>query len=116
MGDKFLPYQSANNNCQIFVMGVLSGNGLNNSERTSFVKQNTKSIFKNNPALRKFANTLTDIGGYANAIVQSVDLHKNTKNKKSIRDVIDMPEPTPKALEIKEPEAEVKTEPPEEKT
>ena len=116
MGDKFLPYQSANNNCQIFIMGVLSGNGLNNSERTSFVKQDTKSIFKNNPVLRKFANTLTDIGGYANAIVQSVDLHKNTKNKKSIRDVIDMPEPTPKALEIKEPEAEVKTEPPEEKT
>jgi hypothetical protein len=116
MGDKFLPYQSANNNCQIFIMGVLSGNGLNNSERTSFVKQDTKSIFKNNPVLRKFANTLTDIGGYANAIVQSVDLHKNTKNKKSIRDVIDMPEPTPKALEIKAPEAEVKTEPPEEKT
>lgn len=116
MGDKFLPYQSANNNCQIFIMGVLSGNGLNNSERTSFVKQDTKSIFKNNPVLRKFANTLTDIGGYANAIIQSVDLHKNTKNKKSIRDVIDMPEPTPKALEIKAPEAEIKTEPPEEKT
>lgn len=111
MGDKFLPYQSANNNCQVFILGVLSGNDFNNSERTSFVKQDTKSIFKNNPALRKFANTLTDIGGYANAIIQSVDLHKNTKNKKTIRDVIAMPEPTPKALEIKEPEAEVKIEP-----
>ena len=108
MGARFLPYQSASNNCQVFIMGVLDGNGLNNSERTSFVKQDTKSIFKNNPALRKFANTLTDIGGYANAIVQSVDLHKNTKNKKSIRDIIDMPEPTPKALEIKAPDAEIK--------
>ena len=116
MGDKFLPYQSANNNCQIFIMGVLSGNGLNNSERTSFVKQDTKSIFKNNPVLRKFANTLTDIGGYANAIVQSVDLHKNTKNKKSIRETLEMSEPTPKALEIKAPDAEIKTEPPEKKT
>jgi len=72
MGDRFLPYQSASNNCQVFIMGVLDGNGLNNSERSSFVKQDTKSIFSNNPALRKFANTLTDIGGYGNATLQEI--------------------------------------------
>ena len=72
MGDRFLPYQSASNNCQVFIMGVLDGNGLNNSERTSFVKQDTKSIFAKNPALRKFANTLTDIGGYGNATLQEI--------------------------------------------
>ena len=72
LGDKFLPYQSASNNCQYFIMGVLDGNGLNNSERTSFVKQDTKAIFESNPALRKFANTLTDIGGYGNAIIGEV--------------------------------------------
>jgi len=72
MGDRFLPYQSASNNCQVFIIGVLDGNGLNNSERTSFVKQNTKAIFENNPALRKFANTLTDIGGYGNATLQEI--------------------------------------------
>ena len=72
MGDKFLPYQSASNNCQYFILGVLDGNGLNNSERTSFVKQDTKSIFAKNPALRKFANTLTDIGGYGNATLQEI--------------------------------------------
>ena len=72
MGDKFLPYQSASNNCQVFIMGVLDGNGLNNSERTAFVKQDTKAIFEKNPALRKFANTLTDIGGYGNAAIQEI--------------------------------------------
>ena len=72
MGDKFLPYQSASNNCQYFIMGVLDGNGLNNLERTSFLKQDTKAIFEKNPALRKFANTLTDIGGYGNAIIGEV--------------------------------------------
>jgi len=72
MGDKFLPYQSASNNCQYFIMGVLDGNGLNNAERTSFVKQDTKAIFQKNPALRKFANTLTDIGGYGNATLQEI--------------------------------------------
>ena len=71
MGDRFLPYQSASNNCQVFIMGVLDGNGFNNSERASFVKQDTKSIFANNPVLRKFANTMTDIGG-CNAALQEI--------------------------------------------
>jgi len=97
MGARFLPYQSASNNCQVFIMGVLDGNGLNNSDLTSFVKQDTKSIFKNNPVLRKFANTLTDIGGYANAIIQSTDLHRNSTPNKTISDVLT---PTP-ALESK---------------
>lgn len=70
MGDRFLPYQSNSNNCQVFIMSVLTSNGLNNSELTSFVKQDTRSIFKNNPVLRKFANTLTDLGGYFNAVLQ----------------------------------------------
>jgi len=70
MGDRFLPYQSNSNNCQVFIMGVLTANGLNSPELTTFVKQDTRSIFKNNPILRKFANTLTDIGGYMNALLQ----------------------------------------------
>jgi len=98
MGARFLPYQSASNNCQVFIMGVLDGNGLNNSDLTSFVKQDTKSIFKNNPVLRKFANTLTDIGGYANAIIQSTDLHRNSTPNKTIADVLT---PPPPALESK---------------
>jgi len=89
MGDKFLPYQSASNNCQYFIMGVLDGNGLNNSERTSFVKQDTKAIFEKNPALRKFANTLTDIGGYGNALIQEVskpiDAIREATKPKTIR-------------------------------
>ena len=94
IGDRFLPYQSASNNCQVFIMGVLDGNGLNNSELTSFVKQDTKAIFKNNPVLRKFANTLTDIGGYANAIMQSTDLLRDTKPKKTLSEVDLTPNPT----------------------
>ena len=84
MGDRFLPYQSASNNCQVFIMGVLDGNGLNNSERTAFVKQDTKAIFEKNPALRKFANTLTDIGGYGNALVQTINKTKSVV-KKSVK-------------------------------
>ena len=38
------------------------------------------NIFKNNPVLRKFANTLTDIGGYGNALIQTVDVRKDITN------------------------------------
>jgi len=89
MGDRFLPYQSASNNCQVFIMGVLDGKGLNNAERTSFVKQDTKAIFANNPVLRKFANTLTDIGGYGNATLQEIakpiDAIKEATKPKTIK-------------------------------
>ena len=76
MGTRFLPYQSNSNNCQVFIMGVLQSNGLANEELTTFVKQDTRSIFKNNPILRKFANTLTDLGGYFNATIQGGKLMK----------------------------------------
>jgi hypothetical protein len=70
-------------------MGVLDGNGLNNSERTKFVKQDTKSIFANNPALRKFANTLTDIGGYGNAVIgeatKPIDAIREATKPKTIK-------------------------------
>ena len=81
MGARFLPYQSNSNNCQVFIMGVLDANGLNNSELTNFVKQDTRSIFKNNPMLRKFANTLTDLGGYASALLQGGDLINEFSNE-----------------------------------
>jgi len=68
MGDDFLPYKSANNNCQVFIMGILDANGFNTSERTAFVKQDTKHLFENT-TFRKFANTITDIGGYTNTII-----------------------------------------------
>jgi hypothetical protein len=65
MGGRFLPYQSNSYNYQVFIMGILDANGLNTPELTAFVKQDTRSIFKNNSMLRKFANTLIDLEGYA---------------------------------------------------
>jgi len=105
MGDRFLPYQSASNNCQVFIMGVLDGNGVNNSELTAFVKQDTKSIFRNNPALRKFANTLTDIGGYGNALIQGGELHHHFKNNeldnKQLTDLLNIYQITCNGIYIK---------------
>ena len=90
MGGRFLPYQSNSNNCQVFIMGILNANGLNNSELTNFVKQDTRSIFKNNPVLRKFANTLTDLGGYASAVIQGGDLSNEFSNELTNYEINDL--------------------------
>ena len=81
MGNRFLPYQSNSNNCQVFIMSVLQANGLATQELTDFVKQDTRSIFKNSPMLRKFANTLTDLGGYFNALLQGGELEVGGENE-----------------------------------
>lgn len=90
MGDRFLPYQSNSNNCQVFIMGVLQSNGLANQQLTDFVKQDTRSIFKNSPYLRKFANSLTDLGGYFNAMFQGGKLKIGGNNMTTNGDIDEM--------------------------
>ncbi len=68
MGAKFIPYSAYNNNCQDFIIGVLKGSKIGNETDYTFVKQNTDSLFKNDPTLRKVANTLTDLGARVNVI------------------------------------------------
>ena len=80
MGDKFLPYQSGNNNCQFFITGVLQANGYDTPDRLAFVQQDTKAIFEGNPALRKFANSVTDLGGYFNATIQGGKISNELTN------------------------------------
>jgi hypothetical protein len=79
-GEKFLTYSSSSNNCQYFIMAILQANKFGNVSRyANFIKQDTESIFKNNPALRKIANTFTDLGGNMNVIING---QGNTKFKK----------------------------------
>jgi len=59
---KYFTYNSSHNNCQDFVWGLLDANGLGTPALREFVKQDTKSIFKNSPYFRRLANSVTDIG------------------------------------------------------
>jgi hypothetical protein len=68
MGDKFLPY-SVTNNCSVFILSFLKANKLGSEMDYKFVKQDAKSVFSNNIGLRKFANTITDIGAKMNEAI-----------------------------------------------
>ena len=68
MGQKFFPYSAKNNNCQDFILGVFNANNIGTSENREFIKQDTKALFSD--FLRKFSNTVTDIGARSNVVIE----------------------------------------------
>lgn len=65
---KFFGYSARDNNCQDFIVAILRSNNIGDNSDIEFVKQDTKELFKNLPFLRKFANTITDLGARVNVI------------------------------------------------
>ena len=74
MGNNFLPYDPATQNCQDFISSLLKANNIATPELLSFVKQDTSEIFKQNPNLAKISRKLTDIGAMVNVIQQGGSL------------------------------------------
>ena len=62
MGSLFLPYNPVSNNCQNFILAVLQANKLITPELTTFIKQDTSSLFKSDPSLAKISTGLTNLG------------------------------------------------------
>ena len=70
MGPNFFPYHPSTNNCQDFIMGILKANGINDQNAFNFVKQDTTMIFENKGWLSGMAKQVTDLGGYADVVMQ----------------------------------------------
>jgi hypothetical protein len=73
VGSRFFNYSASSSNCQDWVINLLQSNNI--TEGIQFVKQNTESIFKNNPLLRKFSNTVTNSLAKINIVKQGGSLH-----------------------------------------
>lgn len=70
MGDnKYLTYNVSSNNCQNFIVNVIQASIQNGDIYINFVKQNTEFVFRNNPSLRKFINTLTTTKRVGNVLM-----------------------------------------------
>ena len=80
MGSKFFPYHPNTNNCQDFIKGVLQANGINDQKAIDFVKQDTTMIFKNKGWLSGMAKQVTDLGGYADVVLQGGSLSNELTN------------------------------------
>jgi len=87
MGSKFFPYHPNTNNCQDFIKGVLLSNGINDQKAIDFVKQDTSMIFKNKGWLSGMAKQVTDLGGYADVVMQGGKLKKGLTNELTDKEV-----------------------------
>jgi len=74
--NNFFRYSSRDQNCQDFIMSVLTANNSNNAEYSAFIKQDTKVLF--DTYLRKLANTATDLAGRV-AIVNGSNIVKRRR-------------------------------------
>jgi len=81
MGSKFFPYHPSTNNCQDFIKGVLEANGIRDQNAINFVKQDTSEIFKNKGWLSGLAKGVTDLGGYADVMMQGGSVSKRLSNE-----------------------------------
>ena len=80
MGSRFFPYHPNTNNCQDFISGVLQANGIRDQNVYNFVKQDTSMIFKNKGWLSGMAKQVTDLGGYADVVMQGGSLSNELTN------------------------------------
>ena len=69
---KFLSYSVYEH----FICNVLQANGINKG--ADFIKQNTEGIFENNDGPRIFADTITDIAGRADLVIQDGDIERKS--------------------------------------
>jgi hypothetical protein len=83
-GKKYFRYSAYNNNCQDFIVALMKAGGFGSQQDFNFVKQNAKALFKNDAFTRKFANTVTDIGGKVNEITQGAGLEDEEGHIQSI--------------------------------
>jgi hypothetical protein len=68
--DKYFSYSAKDNNCGNYIEAVLKTNGMSSKATYDFINQDTKKILEGYPTLRKITNTLTDIGGAAETLLQ----------------------------------------------
>jgi hypothetical protein len=83
-GNKYFKYSAYDNNCQDFIMALLRGSNVGTQEDYNFVKQDAKSMFKDDSFLRKFSNTLTDIGAKVNEITTGSGISESDSEIQSV--------------------------------
>jgi hypothetical protein len=81
MGDLYATYSAKSNNCQDFILAFLKANDMGDAKDYSFVKQDVGSLFGKSDFLRKFTNTVTDIGAKVTTLIEGEGATKSPVNK-----------------------------------
>jgi len=76
LGPKYFTYDAKNNNCQDFIMAILTGSGLGTSENFKFIKQDTRGMFKGLKKTRNIVKGITRLGGIVDRLIHGVGANK----------------------------------------
>ena len=80
VGDgKFFGYQAINNNCGNWIEYLLKANGIDSQATHDFIGQDAKKLLDGFPTIRKVMNTLTDVAGRANVLVEGGKINKKAQ-------------------------------------
>jgi hypothetical protein len=89
--DKFFKYSAKDNNCQDFIMMVLTANQIGTPDDYAFIKQEASQLFGDTTWLRKVSNTLTDLGASVDVIRQGGAIKKKVMDCGG--NLVDIPDP-----------------------
>jgi hypothetical protein len=74
LGSKFVPYDAKKNNCQDFLLGIMSGNNINDDSARGFIKQDVSTLFTK--LSYRVAKATTDFSGRLNVAMTGKGVDK----------------------------------------
>ena len=83
MGKDYFVYDPHYNNCQDYIMGLLTANGWGTQEDYQWIKQDTGQLFANNKYLGTIAKGVTNFGGIVDRAIKGVGIKTKMNKKKS---------------------------------
>lgn len=83
MGDLYGSYSPQSNNCQDFIIGILTSNGVGNADVKKWIKQDAEKIFAQLPSFsQKFAKFISgDFAGRINRLIQGEGMNPTPRQK-----------------------------------
>ena len=80
LGPKYFTYDAKNNNCQDFILAILTGSRLGTPENFKFIKQDTRGMFKGLKKTRTIVKGITRLGGIVDRLIHGVGTNKISHN------------------------------------
>ena len=77
MGGSYFVYDPHYNNCQDYIIGLLSGNGWGTPSDYKWIKQDVGALFSNNKYLNTAAKSVTNFGGVVDRVFKGVGFKKD---------------------------------------
>jgi hypothetical protein len=77
LGKSYYKYDAHYNNCQDYLVALLTSNGWGSAEDLSWIKQDTGQLFAGNPYIGSILKGITNLGGIVDRIQHGAGHHNS---------------------------------------